>query len=102
MLPIIFLPFRLVPQALRLARCQAAQLFQRNVGDLPNESNVLDQSILHGEASILALNTKVVMALEDLYSCRRSSLFPWLIDEVAHTMGYRQKDQTLRKPTVTC
>lgn len=65
-----FSPSSALPQALRLARCQAAQLFQRRVGDLPNENYVLDQGILHGEASILAFNAKVVIALEDLYSWR--------------------------------
>lgn len=65
-----FSPGSALPQALRLARCQAAHLLQRHVGDLPNESNVLDRGILRGEASILAFNARVVMALEDLYSWR--------------------------------
>lgn len=65
-----FPPGSALPQALRLARCQAAHLLQRHVGDLPNESNVLDRGILRGEASILAFNARVVMALEDLYSWR--------------------------------
>ena len=53
---------------------------------------MLDQGILHGEASTLTLSVKVIMALEIF-----TAVFPWLTDEVAHTMGYRHKDHTLKK-----
>lgn len=65
-----FLPNVALPQALRLARCQAAGLVQKPVAYLPNENHILDRGISRGEASILAFNGKVVITLENLYSWR--------------------------------
>lgn len=58
------------PQALRLARCQSAQLSQSDHAQLPSEGSIVNRGILRGEASILAMNMNVVSTFEDLFSWR--------------------------------
>jgi hypothetical protein len=59
-----------LPQALRLARCRAAGLVQRDVGNLPGENDPLPQEISPEELQILAQNAQTVAELEDLFSWR--------------------------------
>ncbi|EGO23063.1 hypothetical protein SERLADRAFT_471745 [Serpula lacrymans var. lacrymans S7.9] len=57
-------------QALRLARCQASNLKQRKLEELPAENNVMDKDITREEQRLLSANAQVVKALEHLFSWR--------------------------------
>ncbi|KDQ13413.1 hypothetical protein BOTBODRAFT_111608 [Botryobasidium botryosum FD-172 SS1] len=59
-----------LPQALRLARCQAAGLIRRPVHELPDEADIMEQEISREEERLLVSNAQVVAALEDLFSWR--------------------------------
>lgn len=59
-----------LPQALRLARCEDARLLQRNVEDLPKEEDIYAREITTSQARIMVRNAQTVQELEDYYSFR--------------------------------
>ena len=63
-----------LPQALRLARTEAAGLFQIEAGDLPKE-DVPQLGITRRESTILARNGEVVAELENLFSWKYVTCF---------------------------
>lgn len=83
-----------LPQALRLARTEAASFFQTKVSDLPTEDLVSPVGITERESAILARNAEIVTELENLFSwkyvyflfARIRDTLPWSILEtrIAH------------------
>ncbi|KAF9243108.1 hypothetical protein BU15DRAFT_59980 [Melanogaster broomeanus] len=59
-----------LPQALRLARCQALINLPEDLSGLPTENDTINQKATREEERILAANASVVVALEDLFSQR--------------------------------
>lgn len=59
-----------LPQALRLSRCENDSLRQRDAKELPKEGTMSLQPINHNEVETLVRNYKVVQALEDHFSWR--------------------------------
>ena len=64
-----------LPQALRLARTEAAGLCQIKAGDLPKEDLVPQLGITGRESTILARNGEVVAELENLFSWKYVTCF---------------------------
>jgi hypothetical protein len=64
-----------LPQALRLARTEAAGLFQIEARDLPKEDLVPQLGITRRESAILARNGEVVAELENLFSWKYVTCF---------------------------
>ena len=65
----------MLPQALRLARTEAAGLFQIEAGDLLKEDLVPQLGITARESTILARNGEVVTELENLFSWKYVTRF---------------------------
>jgi len=59
-----------LPQALRLARCQASHLLQPSIDQVPSENGVIDEEVTREEERVLACNAGIAQALEDLFSWR--------------------------------
>ncbi|KAH7908373.1 hypothetical protein BJ138DRAFT_1068928 [Hygrophoropsis aurantiaca] len=59
-----------LPQALRLVRCERANICLRPVNELPGEDELFKSPITPEEVRMLVEKAKVVDALEDLFSCR--------------------------------
>jgi len=58
-----------LPQALRLAYCEASGLRQRNVDDLRAEGTIRTYELTGQGLEILKKNAKVVGEWEDIFSC---------------------------------
>lgn len=85
-----------LPQALRLARCENKSLRQQDVEDLPKEDNIPAQSISRNEAILLVRNHRVVQVLEDHFSWRYGCpLNPSLGFYSGHLTGTRTENQGL-------
>ena len=59
-----------LPQALRLAWCQASASLPQNVNNLQRENDTVNQTPSREEKRLLMYNPNVIIALEDLFSWR--------------------------------
>lgn len=59
-----------LPQALRLARCQANPRLPEKINDLQSENDTINQTPSRQEERLLASNADMMTALENLFSWR--------------------------------